>query len=85
MENKMKEGWKCPVCNSVYAPFVRECEKCNKSSNNVFDGIVYKAFCEGKEYGISTMQPDAWDDGDADAFALSDACELLCRMQGRGE
>ena len=25
----MKEGWKCPVCNNVYAPFVRECEKCN--------------------------------------------------------
>jgi hypothetical protein len=47
--------------------------------------IVYKAFLEGKEYGISTTQPDAWDDGDADAFALSDACELLCRMQGRGE
>jgi hypothetical protein len=29
MENEMNEGWKCPVCNSVYAPFVLECEKCN--------------------------------------------------------
>ena len=31
----MKEGWKCPVCNSVYAPFVRECEKCNVDTDEV--------------------------------------------------
>ncbi len=22
-------GWLCPKCKSVYAPFVRECAKCN--------------------------------------------------------
>lgn len=23
-------GWECPKCHKVYAPFVRECESCNK-------------------------------------------------------
>lgn len=23
-------GWKCPVCENIYAPFWYECEKCNR-------------------------------------------------------
>jgi hypothetical protein len=25
----MREGWVCPKCGNVYAPFVEECFKCN--------------------------------------------------------
>jgi len=31
----MNEGWKCPECHTVYAPFVREC-KCSKRKTNVY-------------------------------------------------
>jgi hypothetical protein len=27
----MIEGWICPKCGSVYAPWVAECDKCNKN------------------------------------------------------
>ena len=47
----MKEGWKCPVCNSVYAPFVRECEKCNKKT----DGLCL-SHAHNKQEGFLTEQ-----------------------------
>ena len=25
----MNEGWKCPECGKIYAPYIDECEKCN--------------------------------------------------------
>lgn len=28
----MIEGWVCPKCQRVYAPFVKECECCNKAA-----------------------------------------------------
>jgi len=31
----MNQGWKCPECHTVYAPFVREC-KCSKKKSNVY-------------------------------------------------
>jgi len=31
----MNEGWKCPECHTVYAPFIREC-KCSKKKTNVY-------------------------------------------------
>ena len=31
----MNEGWKCPECNTVYAPFIREC-RCSKKKTNIY-------------------------------------------------
>ena len=28
----MNEGWVCPTCKVVYAPWVRECSRCGKST-----------------------------------------------------
>ena len=26
----VNQGWQCPVCKNVYAPFIQACTKCNK-------------------------------------------------------
>lgn len=26
-----QQGWECPKCGSVYAPFMTECKKCNRN------------------------------------------------------
>ncbi len=31
----MNEGWKCPECNTIYAPFIITC-KCSKIKTNVY-------------------------------------------------
>ena len=33
MGNKMQEGWVCPKCGNVYAPFVSKCVRCNCPTN----------------------------------------------------
>lgn len=30
-----QQGWQCPVCKRVYAPFVSECPYCGKYDNDV--------------------------------------------------
>lgn len=44
-------GWICPKCRSVYAPFVSECYKCN---NNKYDGAKYDKclVCGGYHGGL---------------------------------
>ena len=31
----INQGWQCPICESVYAPEVKECKYCNKPKINV--------------------------------------------------
>lgn len=28
----VQQGWQCPVCKRVYAPFVRECSHCERNT-----------------------------------------------------
>ena len=28
----MKQGWECPKCNTVYAPWIAVCPKCKNTS-----------------------------------------------------
>ena len=36
-ETTMSQGWECPKCNRVYAPFMMECPKCNVPTKTVHD------------------------------------------------
>lgn len=41
------QGWTCPRCSNVYAPFKQECSRCNNPSNAVdaeFVGRVLSLF-----------------------------------------
>ena len=31
----INQGWQCPICESVYAPKVKECKYCNEPKINV--------------------------------------------------
>ena len=33
--NFVEQGWQCPLCGTVYAPFVISCLKCNQETNDV--------------------------------------------------
>lgn len=35
-------GWQCPVCGSVYAPFVRKCDYCPPVSSSGGTAIFYE-------------------------------------------
>ena len=30
---KVKQGWVCPKCDSVYAPYIPECSRCNSNGS----------------------------------------------------
>ena len=33
-----KIGWKCPICQKIYSPDVKECSKCSKKEQEESDG-----------------------------------------------
>jgi hypothetical protein len=49
----MSEGWICPKCGSVYAPFVSGCWKCNHQSFGMA-GTNYPADCNHEWVGFGT-------------------------------
>ena len=45
----MNSGWICPKCGRVYAPFIPECQHCNKEVKSTTKGTV---ICDGNKTGI---------------------------------
>lgn len=46
----MTNGWICPKCGRVYAPFIPECQHCNKEVKTINGTII----CDGNKTGIIT-------------------------------
>ena len=34
--NNVQQGWQCPVCKRVYAPWVQTCDKCGRDENGAY-------------------------------------------------
>lgn len=50
----MKEGWVCPKCGSVYAPWVPSCRRCNvKPALATFSGVPGTSSAAGGSWGLS--------------------------------
>jgi hypothetical protein len=46
----MNNGWICPECGRVYAPFIPECQHCNGEVKSIINnGTV---ICDGNKTGI---------------------------------
>ena len=44
----MNNGWTCPKCGRVYAPFIPECQHCNRENKSISDTIIWN----GNKTGI---------------------------------
>lgn len=36
------QGWQCPLCHRVYAPFVKECDRCNQPIDEYSDSAAVR-------------------------------------------
>lgn len=46
----MNNGWICPKCGRVYAPFIPECQHCN--CNKEVKSMNGTVICDGNKTGI---------------------------------
>ncbi len=44
----MNNGWICPKCGRVYAPYIAECQHCNKEVKSTKGTVI----CDGNRTGI---------------------------------
>ena len=44
----MNNGWICPKCGRVYAPFIPECQHCNEEVKPINGTVI----CDGNKTGI---------------------------------
>ena len=44
----MNNGWICPKCGRVYAPFIPECQHCNRENKSISSTIIWN----GNKTGI---------------------------------
>ena len=44
----MNNGWICPKCGRVYAPFIPECHHCNRENKSISGTIIWN----GNKTGI---------------------------------
>ena len=48
--NNIQQGWQCPVCKRVYAPWVSSCDKCGRDeakNNTTFRAVTTPATING--------------------------------------
>lgn len=39
----IKQGWQCPICKTIYNPYIISCNKCNnKDKDNYSDKLIIK-------------------------------------------
>lgn len=52
--NNVQQGWQCPVCKRVYAPWVSSCDKCGRDEakdNTTFRAVTAPATINGITIG----------------------------------
>lgn len=55
ISTSIQQGWQCPCCKTVYAPWIKSC-KCQKASSRITINNPY--WSEEEWYGETTFPPN---------------------------
>lgn len=63
--NNVQQGWQCPVCKRVYAPWVMACDKCGRDeakNNTIFRAVTTQAVATPETINGNTTIDETWVD-----------------------